>query len=186
MENTTPTDAVVSAIHCEHCNAENAPDKKFCTQCRYPIGGTDEEKHKFRGDIHLSKIRLKDAEDKIRTARIIIYVLAGFCLIAGLIAYFGQDDAATLMVNGLICILYLGLSAWVSSNPFGALLTAFIIYLTLILVNAIIDPVTLLSGILWKVIFIGALVKGIRSATEARTLMRELEKAKVVPVGSYD
>jgi hypothetical protein len=172
-------------VTCEHCQAENPSDKKFCTQCRFPIAGTTEEKGRFRSDIAKNKILLKSAEEEMQSARNIIYVLAGFSIIMGLIFFFAHDDTASLVVYWLIGILYLALAAWCSTNPFSAILTAFIIYLTLQVVSAFIDPATLVSGILWKVLFIGAFVKGIRSASEARNYMRELEKFKVTPVGSY-
>src|SRR5687767_5933399 len=185
MDNLTPLYNAGNTVTCDHCKAENAPDKKFCTQCRYPITGTDEEKSRFRSDIAKNQILLKDAEGEIQSAKNIIYILAGFSLLIGIIVYFTQDDAASLVVYAIICILYLGLAAWCSSNPFGAILTAFLIYITLQVVSAVIDPLTIFSGILWKIIFIGAFIKGIRSASEARNFMRELEKAKVEPVGTY-
>lgn len=181
----TPPNTSVQTLTCEHCQAENASDKKFCTQCRYPVAGTDEEKGRFRSDIAKNQILLKDAETKIQSAKNIIYVLAALSLVIGVILFFSQDDVASLVVYCVICILYLGLAVWCSSNPFGAILTAFILYITLQVLSAVVDPTTIISGILWKVIFIGAFIKGIRSASEARNFMRELEKAKVEPVGAY-
>jgi hypothetical protein len=185
MENLTPLNTASYMVTCEHCNAENDSAKNFCTQCRYPIGGSQEERERFHSEIAKNKILLKDAEEKIRSAKNIIYILAGFSILIGLIVYFSQDDMASLVVYGLICILYLGLAAWCSTNPFSAILTAFILYLTIQLITAFIEPTSLVSGIIWKVIFIGAFIKGIRSASEARNFMRELEKAKVEPVGAY-
>src|SRR5688572_878230 len=129
MENLTQPHITGHTVTCGHCKAENAPGKKFCTQCRFPIAGTDEEKGRFNSDIAKNKILLKDAEERIRSAKNIIYVLAGFSLLLGLIL-FSQDDTASLVVYGLISILYLGLAAWCSENPFSAILTAFIVYIT--------------------------------------------------------
>jgi hypothetical protein len=185
MENLNPPYVTGHIAICEHCKAENLPEKKFCTQCRFPMAGTDEEKSRFRSDIAKNQILLKDAEERIQSAKNIIYVLAGFSIIVGLILFFSQDDTASLVVYGLIAILYLGLAAWCSANPFSAILTAFIVYITLQIVSAFIDPVTIVSGLLWKVIFIAAFIKGIRAATEARSFMQDLEKAKVEPVGTY-
>jgi hypothetical protein len=183
----TPLSPVTSeqSVACENCQAQNASDKKFCSQCRYPITGTDEEKGRFRSDVAKHKILLKDAEDKIQSAKNIIYMLAGFSLLTGVILFFAQDDTASLVVYGVICVLYLTFAAWCSKNPFAAILTAFIVYVTIQVVFAFLDPVTIAQGIIWKVIFIGAFIKGIRSASDARDLIRELEKSKVEAVGSY-
>jgi hypothetical protein len=185
MEEISPPISLHNMVSCEHCQAENAADKKFCTQCRYPIGGPDEEKDAFYSNISKNKKLLKSTAEQIQSAKNIIYWLSGLSMLTGLIVFFSQDDAATLVAYGLICILYLGLAAWCSSNPFGAILTAFIVYLTLQLLYLIIDPITIVSGVIWKIIFIGAFIKGIRSATEARNYMRELEKSKVESPGTY-
>ena len=185
MENTVPSLTTDSSVTCENCRAENASDKKFCSQCRYPIAGTDEEKKEFRKTIATNKILLESTEESIHKARNIIFILAFFSFVVGLIAFFAQEDAATAVVYGFICILYLGLAAWCSKNPFGAILTAFMVYITLQLVSAFVDPASLFSGILWKIIFIGAFIRGIRSASEARGYMKELEKAKVENLGAY-
>jgi hypothetical protein len=185
MENSTLTSGSHGMVCCEHCKAENAPDKKFCTQCRFPIGGNVEERDRFQSDIQKNQILLKDTQDEIQSAKNMILLLAGFSMLLGIILYFAQDDVASFVVYAVICVLYLGLAAWCSSNPFGAILTAFIVYLTLQLLFAIADPVTIVSGIIWKIMFIGAFIKGIRSASAARTFMKELEKFKVEPVGAY-
>jgi hypothetical protein len=81
-------------------------------------------------------------------------------------------------------VIYLILAAWSNKNPFGAILTAFIIYITLIVINAFFDPATIIQGIIIKIFFIGALIKGTRSAKEAEGFKKELEKFKAVPVGN--
>jgi hypothetical protein len=179
MEEMLPKISSYHTVSCEHCLAENTADKKFCTQCRYPIAGTDDEKREFRANIAKNKSLLKSAGEHIHSAKNIIYWLAGLSMLTGLILFFSQDDLASLVAYGLICILYLGLAAWCSSNPFGSILTAFIVYISLQLLYAIINPVSLASGFIWKIIFIGSFIKGIRSASEARNYMRELEKSKV-------
>ena len=47
--------------------------------------------------------------------------------------------------------------------------------------NALVEPTSLFSGIVIKIIIIVALVKGIRSAQEAQKYLGELEKLKAVP-----
>jgi hypothetical protein len=125
---------------------------------------------------------LNDAMDKIKSARKVIYVLAALFFIFGLFMGFGMDDFATMMVNLVLCVIYLVLAAWCTHNPFGAILTAFIIYLTLIVVNMLIDPATLFQGIIIKIAIIAWLAKGIRSAHEAKGYLKELQNLKAVPV----
>ncbi|HEX7014654.1 MAG TPA: hypothetical protein VF191_04030 [Cyclobacteriaceae bacterium] len=167
---------------CEHCNAINGPLNKYCSQCSYPIRGSEEEKASFQLTVSSRRRFLDDAMGKIKSARKVIYGLAALFFIFGLYMGFGEDDFATMMVNLILCVIYLVLAAWCNQNPFGAILTAFIIYLTLIVVNMLIDPATLFHGIIIKLVIIAWLVKGIRSAHEAKGYLRELENLKAVPV----
>lgn len=170
-------------ITCENCKTVSDALKKFCPQCSFPIGGTEEEQRSFRLMVSSRKRLLSDANDKIKSAKQIIYVLAGFAFVYGLVQGFASDDFGGMIVNLCISLLYLVLAAWAGKNPFGAILTAFIIYITINLVNAIFEPTSLFSGIILKVIFIGALIKGTRSAKEAQEYLAELEKLKAAPSG---
>ncbi len=95
-----------------------------------------------------------------------------------------SNDLALLLVNLVISLVYLILAAWSKTNAFGAILTAFAIFITIQVANVFADPASIFSGIIIKVILIAAFVKGIRSAIDARNLLRDLEKLKAVPDGS--
>jgi len=169
---------------CDNCKAENSSDKKFCPGCSFPVGGTEEEQRSFRLLVSSRKRMLSDANDKIKSAKYIIYFLAGIFFVFGLLAGFLNDDFPTLVINLFMCILYLIFAAWSTKNPFGAILTAFIVYITLQVVNAFVEPTSLASGIIIKIFVVAALVKGIRSARDAQEYLKELEKFKAAPVGN--
>jgi hypothetical protein len=171
------------SIRCENCQHENPSTIKFCPQCSFPVGGTEDEKRSFRLLVSSKRRLLSDAQDKIKSARTTIWVIAGLTLLFGLFAGFAQDNFEVMIVNIFLSIIYLGMAAWANTNPFGAILTSFIIYATVIAINAFLLPTTLLQGIILKVIIIGAFIKGIRSAQEAQGYLKELEKVKAVPVG---
>lgn len=167
---------------CENCHAVNHSRSNFCVECSFPIGGTEEEKTSFRLTVSSRKRFLSDARDKIRSAKNVIFVLAGIFFLFGLYTGFGLDDFPTMIVNLFLCVVYLVLAAWCSRNPLGAILTAFIIYATLMVVNLVIDPTTLFQGIIMKCIIIAALVKGMRSAQEAKGYLSELQNLKAAPL----
>jgi hypothetical protein len=171
-------------VSCENCKTQNLPDKKFCSQCSFPFGGTEDEKRSFRLLVSSRKRFLSDANDKIKSAKYTIYILAGLFFVFGLIAGVVNDDIPTLVVNLFICLLYLIFAAWSTKNPFGAILTAFIVYATVQVANAFLDPATLASGFIIKIFIIAAFIKGIRSAQEAQGYLKELEKLKAAPIGN--
>jgi hypothetical protein len=172
-----------TTVVCENCKAEHNSSRKFCPDCSFPIQGSDEEKIRFRLILSSRKRLLSDAQDKIKSAKMMIYVAAAVFFISGLVMYFINNDLPTLLVNLVVSLVYLILAAWSQKNAFGAILTAFIIYATIQIVNAFMDPATILSGIIIKILLIAAFVKGIRSAMEAKGYMKELEKFKAAPVG---
>lgn len=173
----------VESLVCENCAAEVNAHQKFCSQCSFPANGSEDEKRSFRLLVSSRKRFLKDANEKIKSGKIIIYALAGLYFVFGLFFGFANDDIATMIVYLVCTVIYLILAAWSSNNPFGAILTALIIYVTIHVLSAFVDPATIFSGIILKIVFISAFVKGIRSAQEAQKYLAELEKLKAVPVG---
>ena len=173
-----------SSSICENCKAENPSEKKFCSTCSFPIGGTSEEQTSFRLLVSSRKRLLSDAQDKIKSAKTTIYILAGLFFLAGVFFGFAGDDVATAVVYLVVTILYLIFAAWATNNPFGAILTAFIVFITIHVVSAVADPATLFQGLIIKIAVIVALVKGIRSAREAQEYLAELKKFKAAPVGN--
>jgi hypothetical protein len=170
------------SVSCENCTTHNPGDRKFCSQCSFPILGTEDERRSFRLLVSSRKRLLSDANDKIKSARNAIYILAGIFFLFGGIAGLANDDIPTLVVNLCLCILYLIFAAWCTNNPFGAILTAFIVYVTVQVTNAFVDPATIASGIIIKIFVVVAFVKGIRSAQEGQGYMKELKKLNAVPV----
>ena len=175
METLIP-DASSEITICENCRSQQSNEKKFCSSCSFPVQGTDEEKSSFRLRLSSRKRFLKDAEQKTRSATTMIYVAAGLFFVSGLITFFATDDFAILLVNLVICVVYLILAVWSSRNAFAAILTALLIYLTIQLINVMTIPGSLFSGIIIKIVIIAAFVKGIKAALEAKGLLVELEK----------
>jgi hypothetical protein len=179
MESTfTWPESSTITVKCENCTNPNSPDLKFCPNCSFPVGGADEEKSQFRIRIIRNKQLIKVAKEKIQTAKIIMYVLAGLTFLMGVYQGFGQDDFSGLIINCILALLYLIMIAWADKNPFAATLSVFILYVTVNLANAFFYPATLFSGIILKIIVIVGLIKGIKSAKEAQDSLNELEKVK--------
>jgi hypothetical protein len=185
MESNFPDSVPIieSVTKCENCAAETPPAQKFCSSCSFPVNGTNQEKTSFRLTVSSRKRLLTDANDKVKSGKIAIYVLAGIFFVSGLITFLVNDDVVTFIVSLVICVIYLVLAAWVEKNPFGAMLTAFILYATIQIINAFVDPATIFGGIILKVFVIAAFIKGIRSALDAQKLLKELEKLKASPGG---
>jgi len=73
-------------------------------------------------------------------------------------------------INLALAAIYFGLWFWAARNAFTAALIALLLFITVALISAIVDPKTLLQGILIKVLFIAALSKAVSAAYAERKL----------------
>lgn len=181
---TSSVDSSAETLACENCQAVNSATQKFCSQCSFPIGGTKNEQIAFRSNIAIRTRMLKESERHVSICKKLLYFLAGINLLLGLYFGFGADDFPSMISSICVALLFLILTAWADRNPFGAILTAFIVYLTLNVVNTIDNPALLTRGIPSKIICTVLFVGGIRSARQV-TLQREaLEKLKAPNIGN--
>lgn len=74
-----------------------------------------------------------------------------------------------------IGLAFVALFFWARKSPLPALITAFALFVVVHAVSAVVDPTQLYQGILIKVFFIAALIKGIRSALEERVLSQSIQ-----------
>jgi len=86
-------------IVCENCSTSNSYNQKFCSVCSFPISGTDDDKRHFRTSVGNRKLLLKDAKEKIKTAKTIIYILAGLMFLIGLYQGIGNEDFVTMILK---------------------------------------------------------------------------------------
>lgn len=78
------------------------------------------------------------------------------------------EHRGVLVVNIILSVIMLVLAWWSKFKPLSAILIATAIYAAVIVISAIIEPMSLLQGIIMKIIIIGVLVKGIKASLAAR------------------
>ncbi len=93
---------------------------------------------------------------------------AGAKTVGELRAAIHREPYQLLGLNVFLAAVMLGLWYWSKRALLPATITAFGIYVTLIVANGMADPKTLAQGVLVKIFVIAALVKGIHSAFTAR------------------
>lgn len=86
-----------------------------------------------------------------------------------------QEVLWVFLTNYFLAVVMFGLYRWAKKSPFPAIVTALCVYLAVIVLNAIIDPLTIVQGIIIKIIFISALIAGIKSSLATR----KISKAKI-------
>jgi hypothetical protein len=75
-------------------------------------------------------------------------------------------------VNYFLAIVMFVIFAWSKKSPFSAFVTALSIYMGVIVLSAIVDPKSIIQGVIVKIAVIAALANGIKAAIPTRGLAR--------------
>lgn len=117
---------------------------------------------------------LSDARKRTKQS---IWVLAAVGVINVLFTlwyYFGEQNPMAAIIQGIIALVFFGLTAFAFRQPYKAILSGTIFYVLLIGILAAFDITTLFQGIVIKIFIVAALVKGIKAAKEAKELEMKL------------
>lgn len=176
------------AIACPKCAAACQPLTRFCEACGAPLQAQVKAKVS-PVDAALARRTAETTRKAVRGARLALGFVALITLAFSAFMHisFNREIAAAranpamtvdenivaqnhmlFTVNYVLVAVYIALAFWAGRNPFGACLTGLIIYLTVNLINAAIDPMTLAQGIIMKIIIILALVNGVKAGLASR------------------
>jgi hypothetical protein len=116
----------------------------------------------------------------IRQARNAIFFAAGVLGLNLLILAITAPDSyeylwLDFVIWGLFIAGFIALGLWTKKKPYYAIIGALILYSVFIILNAVIDISTLPKGIIFKVIIIVLLIKGINDARDAQQMKKQLE-----------
>ncbi|MCG3136011.1 MAG: hypothetical protein HMLKMBBP_03798 [Planctomycetes bacterium] len=183
--------------NCPKCNAVADDSGAFCPSCGSSLTGAAAP---APGRRRLGNLAVVQHEKHTKSARSSILIVAILLAAGGVLMWFlvkkdadevariiGDQDVASnphfreakrlvarawLLVasNFVLAAGFVGLWIWAKRNAFGATLTAFIAFLTLVLVNAVVDPATIVQGVIVKILVIAALLKGLKSGLALRKL----------------
>ncbi len=160
--------------------APDPPTTRPCSACRAPIPSPERYCGACGYDTYKDDHIEAFLEPKLRQARGWILAVGIIYVVSALIQVTLMNeglprDAVTLqlVLNGALCLVHLGLWWWARTAPFAAALVALVLFLTLQLVEAALDPSSLGRGIIIKVLFLIALVSAVRAGVEAQRLRRE-------------
>lgn len=148
---------------CPKCGAQLAVTDRFCAEC-----GANAEV-----ELHIAAFH----QPALETARKwilaigIIYVVSAFLMVA--IAgdmMLDQDKNLLYGVSFALCAIHIGLWWWAKTAPFPAAVVALVLFITVQLINAAVEPSTIYKGIIIKILFLVALIKAVQAGSEANRL----------------
>jgi hypothetical protein len=164
-------------IECHACYAKGSADDVYCTNCGYPLKGTEQEQQNFILKKNFTSIDLGSFNKRLKTAANSLYYLGGAFVVYGIIFYFiKQDDpdaTAMLLTNLILGFVYVALGSYTHKKPLACIVSGLCLYAIVIILNAIANPVSIASGIIVKILIIGYLIKGIKGAIEIERIKKE-------------
>jgi hypothetical protein len=116
-------------------------------------------------------LQSQDHQKQIRQARTTIFVVAGIQFFFGMYSGFqfgGNTGWFVFGIASFIAFIFLGLGFMTKKKPFTAILIALILYSSLLIIDLIMQPSTILKGILIKIFIIAYMVRGLKKAKEAQ------------------
>ena len=120
-----------------------------------------------------------DYNKHVNQARNTMFIIAGVQILSGLISTFRVTPDALIYVWAevlIIAAVFVVLGLWTKKKPYSAIIGALILYALFIILNAVIDINSIYKGILFKIMIIVFLVKGINDAREAQRMQDEIGK----------
>jgi hypothetical protein len=84
-----------------------------------------------------------------------------------------REPYQVLVVNGILAVLMSVLWVWARRAPLPAIACALALYLVVQVVSAVLDPSSIMKGIIVKLFAFAALYKGLKAALDARAAIQQ-------------
>ena len=113
---------------------------------------------------------------KTQNAAITFYIIAGLLLLTGLVDFFryadSDDSVLALAIFGGLTVVYIILGSWSMKKPVAAITTGLLLYVTLIVLEALGNSAALYKGLLVKAIVVGVLIRALINALNAEKIKK--------------
>ena len=163
---------------CYACNTIVSTNDPFCAGCGYPLKGTDFNKNTFlanRDNIHID---LDEFHKKLKRASKSLFYIAGFFAFGLLVTLLLNKTAAdlltaTIIIYLILILMFVALGFFSRKKPLASIVSGLVLYIIIQIINFIDNPATIASGIIVKILIIGYLINGIRSAIDIEKFKKE-------------
>ena len=159
--------------YCPNCKEEISQIEFECTNCKFPLSGTEKEKSIFIGRQISNKSKISSAEEHQGKVSRILYLVGAFQLLNAYISYsknYGFENTMFYVILGLLLVVF-GYFSTKKPLLFITLALGLILgYYTILYIN---NPEFLLRGILWKIVIISFLIYGIVQSLQEQKLKKE-------------
>jgi hypothetical protein len=155
-------------LTCAQCQHANARSLKFCESCGASLADVAAaERMADESEAAVMLLEVKKAQGAIGIVAVLQVVVALVYLAMGTV-----DTTGVVVMVGIGGV-FGGLWVWCKTNPLAASIVGLLVFTSLHLTEAIIDPSTIKSGIFIKIFVVVVLVKAIAAGLKHREFVRE-------------
>lgn len=158
---------------CKYCRAEVSSELTFCNVCNYPINGTEKEQSSFIAKQITQKQDVQQAFERIKRSRIVLFVIGAFYIVVPFTPLMMINTVFEFFITFGLGIIFVGFGLLTYKMPLMAtgipLALIVVYYLILLMIN----PMYLVSGILWKIAIIIGLGVGFFGVKKANKILKE-------------
>jgi hypothetical protein len=155
-------------LTCSQCSHANPRKSKFCEACGTSlarVAASERAADEIEADGML--LEVKKAQGAMLVVAVVQMIAVLFLTMTAAL------DGVTTVVMLLIAGVFFGLWVWAKHNPLAAAIVGLVVFLSLHLADAIVDPTALLRGIVLKIIVIAILGRAIAAGIKHREFVRE-------------
>jgi hypothetical protein len=162
-------------VTCPNCNTSFETSINNCITCGYPFNGSESQKSAFIAQQIMKVGEIDDSKKSVKGAKITLFFIGGIMVLTSFLIV---GDLLTMGISIVIGFTFGLFGVIVERNPFVLLSIALSLLIMLYILSALVDPYTLLRGIIWKIAFITAFVVAMVRVKRAEKIRSESEYLK--------
>ena len=131
-------------------------------------------------DINLLEedLSMEGYDKPVKKARNILFAIAAIQLIGIYFAFqqYGLARTIIIILSVGVALLFFLLALWTKEKPFDAIIIGLVLYSVLVAANAILDPSTIIQGLIMKIGIYVLLISALSNAREVQRWKDSIKK----------
>jgi len=166
-----------ASVKCASCGIFAFDSEVVCPQCNYPLKGTEKDQKDFLFNQEMRSIDLHSSNKQLKKAGNMLYYIAAIFVISSLIIYAINPDSpggvSALVINLVLAMIFVVLAGYSQKRPMLCIITGLVLFSVIMIGNAIVEPVSLVKGAIFKVFAFVLLINGLKSAREVERIREQ-------------
>ena len=159
---------------CYFCHHPMEAQTRQCPECKFPQRGTKEQQVKYFGWHSGKTNEIEEARANIKFGRAILFGIGILLIISSIFSFINYDflPFPELIFGGI----FIGLGFWSFQNADYALKVGLGLFVLGLVLNGVLNPDSVLNGLVMKGVIFGSLLFGIRQVEQLKKMERALVK----------